>query len=103
MRTTFLAALVCAVAVAAVATSPASAGAESECNGTFTDTTLNGGVVVNPGDFCDLENVTVNGGLTVNGGGIGVVLSVNNSNINGGWSITGIVFLNGVPANGFNG
>lgn len=103
MRTTFMAALVCAATVAVVVTSGASAVAQTECNGTFADTTLNGGVVVNEGDFCDLENVVVNGGLTVNGGTNGAVLSVNNSTINGGWSITGTIFLNGVPANGFNG
>src|SRR5262249_8393012 len=92
MRITLLAALACAAAVAGAATSAASAAGSTECNGTFTNTTLSGGVVVNEGDVCDLENVIVNGGLTVDGGTAGAQLSVNNSTINGGWSITGVIF-----------
>jgi hypothetical protein len=93
MRVKLFAAAVFAVAVAAVLVPTASAAGPTECNGTFTNTTLRGGVVVNDGDVCDLENVTVNGGLTVNGGSnFGAVLAVNNSTIHGGWSMTGIVF-----------
>ncbi len=78
--------LTCAAAVAAVVVPTASAGA-TECNASYTNTTLKGGVVVNSGDVCTLDNVTVNGGLTVNGGSI----SVTDSTVHGGWSITGDV------------
>jgi hypothetical protein len=84
----FLLALVCAGAVAAVAVSTASANTPFECNGSYSNTTLIGPVVVNPFDFCDLENVTVNDGLIANGGGAFSLLIVNNSRINGGWSMT---------------
>src|SRR5262249_17998292 len=103
MRITLLAALACAAAVAGAATSAASAAGSTECNGTFTNTTLSGGVVVNEGDVCDLGNVIVNGGLTGDGGTAGAQLSVNTSTINGGWSITGVIFPGGVPGNGFTG
>jgi hypothetical protein len=105
-----LAALVCAASVAAIAASTATAGAKTECNTFYSNTTLKGGVVVNEGDFCVLNNVTVTGGMTVNGsafdtfveienstikGGLsinGAFLIVNASTINGGWSITGSSF-----------
>jgi len=97
-----LAALVCAAAVAAVAASGASADAAIECNTTYSNTTLNGGVVVNEGDICILDHVTVNGGLTVNGGTSFnfALLAVDGSTIHGGWSITGDVFQIG-PNNGY--
>jgi hypothetical protein len=77
-------------AVAAIVVPTASAGAKNECNGIYTNTTFKGGLVVNPGDFCVLNNVTVNGGFTVNGSdGNFPFLVVNNSTIHGGWSITG--------------
>src|SRR5262249_39314749 len=60
--------LACAAAVAAVAVPTASADAATECNGVFSNTTLNGGVVVKEGDVCVLDHVTVNGGLTGGGG-----------------------------------
>jgi len=95
MRRKLLAALGCAAAVAAVSASAAAGGAKTECNAVYSNTTLRGGVVVNPGDVCELDNVTVNGGLTVNGGdvfGAGAVLAVEGSTIHGGWSMTGLVF-----------
>jgi hypothetical protein len=100
----FLAALVCAATVAAVAVSTASADTTFECNGFYSDTTLNGPVVVNAFDFCDLEHVTVNDGLIVNGGGEFAFLLVNNSRINGGWSITNnVVPLSYFCGNNVNG
>jgi len=94
MRRKILAALVCAAAVAAVAASGASAAGPTECNNVYSNTTFKGGLVVNEGDFCVLDHVTVNGGLTVNGGTSFnfAVLLVANSRINGGWSMTGDVF-----------
>src|SRR5262245_34298253 len=103
MPRTLIAALAGAALIAAIAASAAPAGALTECNGVFTNTTLSGGVVVNPGDSCELENVIVNGGLTVNGGGFGAFLSVNNSTINGGWSITGIIFRGSFCGNNVGG
>ena len=49
----------------------ASAGAKgnsTECNKTYSNTTLKGGVVVKSGDNCTLDNVVVTGGLTVTAG-----------------------------------
>lgn len=66
----------------------ASAGAKghfTECNKTYSNTTLNGGVVVKSGDNCTLDNVVVTGGLTVTGG----TFQVDNSLIHGGWTLTG--------------
>lgn len=94
MRVKFLAAVAFAVAVAAVVV-PAASAAPTECNGTFSNTTLKGGVVVNSGDHCDLENVTVKGGLIVNGSTDFAYLAVNNSTIKGGWSITGLLAATG--------
>jgi hypothetical protein len=91
MRAKFFAVLACAAAVASVGVSSAAGGAKTVCNGVFSNTTFSGGLVVNEGDFCVLDQVTVNGGLTVNGGG-GAALLVNNSTIHGGWSITGTLF-----------
>lgn len=91
VRSKFVLVVGCAAAVVAVVVPTASAGAKTECNGTYSNQTLNGGVVVKQGDVCDLDNVTVNGGLTVNGGSYSL-LAVNNSTINGGWSITGVVY-----------
>ena len=87
MNRNLMLALACAVAVVAVVVPTASAAATTECNTVYANTTLKGGVVVNPGDFCALINVTVNGGLTVNGG----FLYVAGSTIHGGWSMTGDV------------
>jgi hypothetical protein len=92
MRRKLFVALACAAALAAVVVSSTSAGAKTECNGTFSNTTLSGGVVVKEGDVCVLDTVTVNGGLTVDGGLGGAELFVNNSTIHGGWSITGTLF-----------
>jgi hypothetical protein len=80
-------AFACGAAVAVVAAPGAGAGAKTECNAAYSNTTLKGGVVVNAGDVCILDNVRVKGGLTVNGGQI----SVTDSTISGGWSITGAV------------
>ena len=92
--------LVCTVAVMLVIVSGAAAAGQTECNATYTNTTLRGGVVVNAGDTCVLNNVTVNGKLIVTGGSI----LVTNSTINGGWSITGNVtapgFMCGNTING---
>jgi hypothetical protein len=90
MRGKLFAALVCAASVAAVATSVASADTTFECNGVYSNTTLEGPVVVNEGDICVLDHVTVNNGLIVNGGGF-AALGVSNSRINGGWTMTGTV------------
>jgi hypothetical protein len=83
----FMLVLACTVAFATVVALGTSEAAKKECNGIFTNQNINGGLVVNDGDVCVLDNVTVNGGLTVNGGEI----TINNSIINGGWSITGDV------------
>ncbi len=85
-----LIALACSVAAATIFL-PGVPAAKTECNGVFSGTTLSGGVVVNPGDFCTLDHVTISGGLTVNGGS----LAIDNSTISGGWTITGPTF----PAN----
>jgi hypothetical protein len=80
--------LACAAVAAVVVAPSVGAGAKTECNAVYSNTTLKGGVVVNSGDVCVLDNVKVNGGLTVNGG----LILVTDSRINGGWSITGDVF-----------
>ncbi len=82
----FMLALACTIAVPAVIV-PSTSAALTECNADYVNTTLSGGVVVNSGDVCTLDSVTVNGGLTVDGGS----LSVTDSTIHGGWSITGDV------------
>jgi len=110
MRTKLLAAVVFAAAIALVVVPAGTASATTECNNTYSNTTFKGGVVVNEGDFCVLDNVTVNGGLTVNGTAFdtfldienstingplainGAFMTVNNSTIHGGWTITGETF-----------
>ena len=82
----FMLALACTVAFATVV-APGTSEAAQECNGDFMNQVINESLVVNDGDVCDLDNVTVNGSLTVNGG----TISVNNSIINGSWSISGDV------------
>ena len=82
----FMLALACTVAFATVV-APGTSEAAKECNGVFTNQAINEGLVVNDGDFCELDSVAVNGSLTVNGG----TIIVNNSTINGNWSITGNV------------
>ena len=98
VRSKFVLASACAAAIVAVVVPTASAGAKTECKSTYSNTKLNGGVVVNQGDVCILNNVTVNGGLTVNGGAL-AFLAVDNSTIHGGWSMTGTV----IPINIFAG
>lgn len=82
----FMLALACTVAFATVI-APGTSEAAQECNGVFTNQTINEDLVVNDGDSCELDGVTLNGSLTVNGG----TIIVNNSTINGSWSITGNV------------
>jgi hypothetical protein len=82
----FMLALACTVAFATVV-APGTSEAAKECNGVFTNQTINESLVVNDGDSCELDSVTVNGRLTVNGG----TIIVNNSTIIGSWSITGNV------------
>ena len=69
--------------VAGVLATPGIAQARTVCNTTYTNTTLNGGVVVPSGDSCTLDNVTVNGSLSVSGG----FIDAQNSTINGRWTI----------------
>ena len=58
--------------------------AATECNGTISGT-INGGLVVNPGDVCDLEGATITGGLRMSGGR----LQACSSTISGGVVATG--------------
>ena len=97
VRAKLLAAFACAAAVVAVV-APTAATAKTECNGFYANTTFSGGVVVNSGDTCSLDYVTITGGLTVNGDGGLAALSVQNSNISGGWTMTGDV----IPFNNNN-
>lgn len=60
-------------------------GHHTECNGSFSNRTFHGGMVVKSGDICQLNRVTVDGGLTVTGG----KFKVDNSLIHGGWKLTG--------------
>jgi hypothetical protein len=74
------------IGLAGVIAAPAGArGHSTECNASYSNRTFNGGVVVNSGDTCRLENVVIHGGLTVTGG----QFKVDNSTIDGGWTITG--------------
>jgi hypothetical protein len=72
---------------------------KTECNGTFSNMTFHGGVVVNAGDDCTLMNVRVTGGLRVTGG----TFNVQNSQINGGWRITGGDTTSDLCGNNVNG
>jgi len=83
-----LAALALVATVAAVAASGASAKATTECNGTYSNTTLKS-VVVKNGDSCTLINVVIKDGLDVKGGGGGAYLDLEGSTINGGFSMSG--------------
>jgi hypothetical protein len=67
------------------AAQPAQAAAQTECNQTYTNTTLKGGVIVKAGDVCKLNQVRITGNLRITGG----MFSVQNSLIQGGWRITG--------------
>jgi hypothetical protein len=67
-------------AVSALALTGNDALAATECNGAISGS-VNGGVVVNAGDFCVLQGATVSGGVRVNNGG---VLITCGSTINGG-------------------
>jgi len=58
--------------------------AATECNGTISGT-INGSLVVNPGDVCDLEGATITGGLRMSGGR----LQACSSSISGGVVATG--------------
>ena len=90
MRMKLLVAAAFAAAVAAIVVPSASAAGPTECNSFYSNTTFKGGLVVNEGDLCILDHVTVNGGLQVNGGAFSIV-GVTNSTIHGGWSMTGTV------------
>jgi hypothetical protein len=57
----------------------------TECNKTYSHTTLHGTVVVKRGDVCSLHHVRVTGSLTIRGGKFGV----QHSSIRGQWLITG--------------
>ncbi len=65
-----------------VALSPSPARAATECNGTVTGMS-SGGLVVHPGDACDVENATVSGGIRMDGGS----LTVCNSTVSGGLQV----------------
>ena len=58
--------------------------AATECNGTISGT-INGGIVVNPGDVCDIEGATITGGVRMSGGR----LQACSSTISGGFIATG--------------
>ena len=58
--------------------------AATECNGLITGT-ISEGIVVNPGDVCDLEGATITGGVHVSGGR----LMACSSTISGGIIATG--------------
>lgn len=66
----------------AIALSPDHARAATECNGTVTGT-ISGGLVVLPGDNCDVENATVSGGIQMAGG----TLTVCGSMVSGGLNV----------------
>jgi hypothetical protein len=66
-----------------VALSPNHARAATECNGTVTGA-ISGGLVVHPGDNCDVENAIVSGGIQMDGG----TLTVCNSRVTGGLNVT---------------
>jgi len=59
--------------------------AATECNGPLSGTVV-GGVVVNSGDFCVLDEANVSGGVQVNPGGILILCG---STINGGLDANG--------------
>lgn len=59
--------------------------AATECNGPLSGTVV-GGVVVNDGDFCVLDEASVSGGVEVNPGGILILCG---STINGGLDANG--------------
>lgn len=59
--------------------------AATECNTTMSGA-ITGGVVVNAGDFCTLNQATVSGGVRISAGGILIVCG---STINGGVSANG--------------
>jgi hypothetical protein len=76
-------------AVSAVALASNDALAETECNGAISGS-VNGGLVVNAGDFCVLQGANVSGGVRVNNGG---VLITCGSTINGGLVANGAANL----------
>jgi hypothetical protein len=58
--------------------------AATECNGTISGS-ISGGLVVNNGDVCDLEDATISGGVHMSGGR----LQACSSTISGGFIATG--------------
>jgi hypothetical protein len=65
-----------------VAFSPGYARAATVCNGTVTGT-ISGGLVVHPGDNCNVQNASVSGGIKMDGG----TLTVCNSTVTGGLKV----------------
>ena len=77
-------ALIVVLIVAAFASQTASA-APHVCNGTLSNVTLSGGIVVPAGAGCFLDHVTFSGGLTANGAQL---LTVSNSTGSGPFVVT---------------
>jgi hypothetical protein len=65
-----------------VAFSPGYARAATECNGTVTGP-ISGGLVVHPGDNCNVQTASVSGGIKMDGG----TLTVCNSTVTGGLQV----------------
>jgi hypothetical protein len=99
LRRALLVVALVVVAAGVTVTPAAGSGGRTVCNGSYTDTSLHGGVVVPSGDTCTLSNVTVNGGMQVEGGAI----DVQNTQINGGLTIDNLApspYVCGTNVNG---
>ena len=88
-----LAVVVVSLTGLAVALSPSYVGAATECNGTVTGV-ISGGLVVHPGDNCNVQNATISGGIHMDGGtlrvcgstiGGGVIANVSGANSASSW------------------
>jgi hypothetical protein len=93
------------------AITPNHARAATECNGTVTGT-ISGGLVVHPGDNCDVENATVSGGIHMDGGtlmicgstvGGGVIVAVTGANSASAWVNLGNIDFGNCVGNNLNG
>lgn len=82
MHKFLLAVAVVSLMALGVALSPNYVRAATECNGLVTGT-ISGGLVVHPGDHCNVQNATVSGGIKMDGG----TLTVCNSTVTGGLNV----------------
>jgi hypothetical protein len=88
-----LAVVVVTLAGLGAAVSASQVRAATECNGVVTGT-ITGGLVVHPGDNCDVEGATISGGIHMDGGtlrvcsstiGGGVIVAVSGANSASSW------------------